>query len=275
MSILTDFSEDAVNAAVEANFLSFIDELVKYEDTELYRKDDMIRIAIPSCPHPLVNMITRTRLSSDADRAIQDAMATYTTRKLPFLWQIEPASTPDNLGEKLAEHGMQSLGKNEVLVADLEAITITSDVPKGYEIKQVVDDELLTAFGNVLREGFQLPQMVLDVMLPMIHRTDLQANVANYVGLLEGKPVAVGTVIYEAGIAGFYNGTVLESARNRGIGTANALHRMQVAKERGHRICFMISGGNAFNLYARLGFTQFFEFERYLWMPPQDKADVS
>lgn len=271
MSILTDFSEDAVNAATEANFLFFVDELEKIDGAEVYQGDDMIRMVMPSVPHPIVNMVTRTRLSSDIDDSIKNAMAVYTDRNIPFLWQIEPTSTPDNLGEKLAEHGMQALGKNEVLVVDLETVTETAYAPDGYEIKQVLDDETLNAFGQVLAAGFELPQMVLDVMLPLTFRTDPDANIASYVGFLDGEPVSAGTVIYAAGIAGFYNGTVLESARGKEIGTANALHRVQVARNRGYKIGFMFSGGNAYNLYTRLGFKDYPPLERYLWMPPQDE----
>lgn len=269
MTVLSDFSEVAVTAAAEANFLFFVDEIEKIEGAELYQGDDMIRVTVPSVPHPLVNIVTRTRLSGDIDNAIENAIASYTDRNIPFLWQIEPSSTPSNLGEKLAEHGMQALGKNEVLVAELEAITESEDTPDGYEIKQVLDEELLSAFGKVLAAGFQMPQMVIDVMLPLTFRTDSDANIANYVGFLDGEPVSVGTVIYAAGLAGFYNGTVMESARGKGIGTANALHRVQVAKDRGYKIGFMFSGGNAYNLYTRLGFKDYPPLERYLWMPPQ------
>lgn len=272
MTVLTDFSEPAVNTAIESNFIHFLDDVGKMSDAHLYRGDDVIRVMVPSVPHPLMNLVTRTRLYADVDSKIAETMAVYTAQNIPFLWQIEPATQPTNLGEKLAAHGMQPLGNFEVLVVDLDAVTETANPPAGYEIKQVLDDVLLQAFGNVLEVGFQLPRMVVDAMLPILHQTDPQAAVANYVGLLDGEPVSVGTVICAAGVAGFYNGTVLESARGKGVGTANALHRMQAARERGYRIGFMISGGNAYNLYNRLGFKDYPAIQRYLWMPTPDET---
>ena len=137
MSILTDFSEDAVNAATEANFLFFVDELKKIDGAEVYQGDDMIRVALPSVPHPLVNMVTRTRLSRLILMILSRTLWQFIQSATSLSSGRLNTSTPDNLGEKLAEHGMQVLGKNEVLVVDLETVTETANAPDGYEIKQV------------------------------------------------------------------------------------------------------------------------------------------
>lgn len=267
MGVLTDFSSEAVDAAVTSNFLYFIDEIGEIPDAEIYRGKDLIRVMVPSVPHPLFNMVARTRLDDNLERIITETMAVYTERNIPFLWQLDSDSRPVNLGDKLVEQGMQALSKNAVLVADLDVVTEAANAPDGYEIKRVEDDESLRAFGEVFGAGFQLPQMVLAVMLKIIHRTEPQANIMNFVGFLDGVPVSAGSTLYAAGVAGFYNGTVLETARGKGIGTANALYRLQAARERGYRLGFMISGGNAYNLYRRLGFKEYAPLQRYMWMP--------
>jgi ribosomal protein S18 acetylase RimI-like enzyme len=267
MAILTDFSTEAIDSAAEANFLGLIDDMQYLEGLELYRGTDMIRVVMPGVPHPLTNMVIQAHLGDNPDQAIQAAMRSYTDRGIPFLWQIEPSTQPANLGQMLESHSMQKLGEFPVLVADLNTITAAPRGPEGYEIKRVTDDELLAAFAKPLTEGFQLPDFVADVFIKMV-RYDEEYKFQNYVGFLNGEPVAACSTIYAGGVAGFYNGAVVEAARGKGIGTANTLHRIQEAKKRGYRVGFMVSGGNAYNLFTRLGFKDYSPWARYIWMPP-------
>lgn len=257
MSILADFSTETVDAAVEVNFLSFVDALKQLDGGELYTGDDMIRVVFPDIPHPLMNMVMQTRLEADVDSAIQSAMEVYTERNIPFLWQIEPSTRPADLGEKLL--GMQALGEFPVVVADLDAITEASNTPDNFQIRRVSNDELLRAYSKPLKEGFQLPDFVVDPFIQILSLMDLsqESNVQSCVGFLDGEPVSAGSTIYRGGVAGFYNGTVLESVRGKGIGTANVLHRIEAARQRGYRAGFMISAGNAYNLYKRFGFKDY------------------
>lgn len=275
MTILTDFSADAIDAAVIANMLLSVDNAVKIPGAELYKGDDMVRAVVPSVPSPMLNLVAKTRFDGNIDDKIKEAMAVFTKRNIPFLWQIEPSTQPDNLGDRLIEHGMQFLGENPVLVVDTDSINEAPKLPQGYEIKHVSNDDLLGTFGDIFGIGFQIPSFVVDTMLLMYKDYAPDTNLINYIGYLDGEAVSVGTIIFGAGVAGFYSGTVLESARGKGIGTANALHRIAVAKERGYRIGFMVSGGNAYNLYKRLGFKDYTPLERYMWMPEQPGDDVS
>lgn len=275
MTILTDFSADAIDAAVIANMLLSVDNAVKIPGAELYKGDDMIRAVVPSVPSPFMNLVAKTRINGNIDDKIKETMAVFTERNIPFLWQIEHSTQPDNLGDRLIEHGMQFLGENPVLVVDTDSFNEAPQLPEGYEIKHVSNDDLLGTFGDIFGIGFQVPSFVVDTMLLMYKDYTPDANLINYIGYLDGEAVSVGTILFGAGVAGFYSGTVLESARGKGIGTVNALHRVAVAKERGYRIAFMVSGGNAYNLYKRLGFKDYTPLERYIWMPEQVADDES
>lgn len=269
MTVLTDFSSEAIDNAVEKNFLYAMNEFKELEGIEYYTGNDMTRIVCPDVPHPMVNMIMQTHLDGDINATIQQAMATYTSRNIPFLWQIEASTHPANLGDKLIENGIQSLGASPILVADLDSMSEQMKPRSDFEIRRVSNTNLLKASNDLMQEGFALPKVVTDKFDEVFQLVgfDEGASIQSYVGFLNGEPVSNGSIFYFGGVAGFYNGMVLESARNKGIGTANALHRINEAKAKGYRIGFMVSGGNAYNLYKRLGFKDYSPWQRYVWMP--------
>lgn len=275
MAILAEFSREVVDAAVEGNFLSFMDKIETLPIAEVHRAKNIVSVVVPTVPHPVMNIVTQARFDGETDTSIRATMVRYTERDIPFLWQIEASTRPKNLGQRLEALGMQPLGQFPVMVVDLDTINETLAASEGYEIKHVTGAALLKAFGAVMQKGFQLPSNVIEAMLPLMYDESDAARVLSYVGFLNEEPVSAGTIIFGAGVAGFYNGTVVESARGKGIGTANALFRFAAAKERGYRIGFMISGGNAYNLYKRLGFKDYTPIERYLWMPSPPHVDSS
>lgn len=268
MTILTDFSTEAVDAAAEANWLSFAEMLKMLDGGEVYIGDDMIRWMFSNFPHPLFNMVTCCRLDTDVDNVIEATMERYTSRNLAFLWEVVSSTKPADLGEQLVAHGMQSIGEFPVLAIELDTITVQANVPGNFRIERVSNEELVQAFNKPMQRGFDLPDFAMDAFNPLMKEGFSEDGAfQNYVGFLDDEPVSASSTLYGAGVAGFYNGTVLDTARGKGIGTANALHRINEAKKRGYRIGFMISGGNAYNLYKRLGFTDFTPWERYIWMP--------
>ncbi|MCI0713254.1 MAG: GNAT family N-acetyltransferase [Chloroflexi bacterium] len=268
MTVLTDFSTEAVDAAAESNWKIFVEMLKSLDGGEVHIGDDLTHWIFPTLPHPLFNMVTGARLDTDVDDVIKATMERYISRNLALLWEIEPSNRPADLGERLVAHGMHALGQFPILAIDLSLITTTMDAPKNFHIERVSNEELLQAFRKAFQPGFEFPDFAMDAFDPLMRegfRED--AIIQNYVGFLDGEPVSASSTLYGGGIAGFYNGTVLESARGMGIGTANTVHRIHEAKKRGYRIGFMISGGNAYNLYKRLGFKDCTPWQRYIWMP--------
>jgi ribosomal protein S18 acetylase RimI-like enzyme len=266
--MLTDFSTEAVDAAAEANWLGFVEILKSLDGGQVYIGDDMVRWMFPDLPHPLFNMVTRARLDADVANVVQTTMERYTSRNLAFLWETVPSTKPADLSEQLIAYGMQPLGEFPVLGIELDTLDVQATVPDNFHIERVSNQELLQAFSKPMQRGFDLPDFAMDAFAPLMKGGFSEdGDFQSYVGFLDDEPVSASSTLYGAGVAGFYNGTVLDSARGKGIGTANALHRMNEAKKRGYRIGFMISGGNAYNLYKRLGFKDFTPWERYLWIP--------
>jgi hypothetical protein len=180
--MLSDLTEDSVNAAAEVNFLAFARERKRMPGAEYYEGDDLIRVMMPSVPHPPVNMVTRTRLDTDADRRIAEILADFLKRQIPFPWQIEPSTRPGDLGERPENHGLQALEKNDVLVADLDAVPKEPAAPEGFEIRPIYDEEVLEAFGAFLRAGFRPPQSVPDGFLIVLRANAVANTMVNYVG---------------------------------------------------------------------------------------------
>lgn len=66
-------------------------------------------------------------------------------------------------------------------------------------------------------------------------------------------PVGSGVVAFAGGVAGMYSMTVLPAARGRGIGSALVAWRLRAAHQRGARLAFLYSAGDAAPLWARAG----------------------
>ena len=87
------------------------------------------------------------------------------------------------------------------------------------------------------------------------------ANFFDFVALAAGnRPVGACSMFLSESSAGFYDVGVLETERNRGIGTAMMTHALHLARERGAGQAVLLASGMGYGMYRRVGFQEACKF---------------
>jgi GNAT superfamily N-acetyltransferase len=87
---------------------------------------------------------------------------------------------------------------------------------------------------------------------------------SRYTGLVDGKAVAVSSLVMAGGLAGVYAVATLPEARRRGIGTAMTLHAIAEGRRRGATMAVLQASSMGRPIYERIGFPLAYEYELYL-----------
>jgi predicted GNAT family acetyltransferase len=81
------------------------------------------------------------------------------------------------------------------------------------------------------------------------------------VALADGVPVGISMIFASSeGVAGFFDVTVLENMRGRGVGAALMAHACRFARDQGCKAAILISSGMGYNMYCRAGFREVAKF---------------
>ena len=95
----------------------------------------------------------------------------------------------------------------------------------------------------------------------------LDLPIRNYLGYLNGGPVATSTVFYGGGVAGIYCVATLPEARGKGIGAAITLKPLLDTRDNdGYNYAVLFSTEMGTPVYQRIGFRMTdARINRYLW----------
>ena len=110
------------------------------------------------------------------------------------------------MGKYLEAHGLTFLDEELGLAADLQALNEDFPTPPGLTIKRVGDVETLKKWTHPFSIGFEFPEVAINGLFDIAVAVGFRTQVPwrNYVGLLEGKPVACTELFLGAGVAGIY-----------------------------------------------------------------------
>jgi GNAT superfamily N-acetyltransferase len=158
------------------------------------------------------------------------------------------------------------------MVADLAVMdeASTREVPDGFTIEPVRDEDDLVAFVDVLVEAMTIPLPVADAWAQAARI----AGVGNtpwrmYLGRLDGEVVATNMLFNGAGVASVYGVATRPAHRGRGIGGAITLAPLLEARDEGYAHAVLFSSLEGIHAYERIGFRMTSRWiDRYLWMRP-------
>ena len=85
----------------------------------------------------------------------------------------------------------------------------------------------------------------------------------NYVGYLDGKPVASSTFILCHGVVGLFNISTVPEARLKGIGTEMTLVPLREALSIGYKVGVLHSSDMGYPVYKKIGFKEYCEIYAY------------
>src|SRR5438093_154113 len=94
---------------------------------------------ISGIPHGMFNVVMAARLEpGSADAVIEEMLAEYAARGLPFSWLVSPAVRPVDLGARLAAHGLRHLFDDPWMALDLRALDEDQPAPPpGFRVVEV------------------------------------------------------------------------------------------------------------------------------------------
>lgn len=264
--ILTDFSPIALAHAVKTNLHDFFRYIARATQTESFGDPELTRWHTQA-PFPWFNGALASRPATDGDKeTVHTAIAWFKARAVTnFTWWLTPTLPRAGWDNLLRAQGFQSSDGPPGMAVDLRALKENGRTRPGFHIALVADEKTLQAWTHTFIFGYGLPPDWEKPLLTMMTSLGLDLPMRNYLGYLDGRPVATSSLFLSTGVAGVQFVATLPEARGQGLGGAMSLAPLLEARQMGYRIGILQSSEMGFPVYRRLGFQQVCQVEHYYW----------
>jgi GNAT superfamily N-acetyltransferase len=253
----------AVVEALELNQLALFGAIAQRGGAEVQDDGEILWWVTGVEAAPFNGVLRATLPPSRTDDAIASVAATLDSRGAPWSWYIGPSSLPLDLAERLGGRGFRVLDTLPGMAAPLEgagggAAGAPHEAAPSLRFEQVREEPSLEAFGTLLGLAFDMPPAVVAPFLRMLDLAGqgTEPDITNFIALDEGKPVACGSLVEAAGVAGLYNIGVAPDRQGKGIGTAMTSALMAEARAAGARTAVLWSSAAGLRCYRSLGFEE-------------------
>ena len=262
--IQTDISDRTLVTSIRANLCEFFRHLSRSLPDGHFENEKFTRWLSP-LGHPWFNGVLSSKPFEESDNTfIEETIQHFRDKGVNnFTWWMEPHIKPSDWEPALSKHGFGFSDDTPGMATDLEALDESIKPVDGFEVRVVADEESLRTWVKVFVPGYGMPLDWEDTITNLWSKLGLGFPVRNYLGYLNGEPVATSCVFFGGGVAGIYSVATLPSARGKGIGTAITLYPLLRAREMGYRVGVLQSSEMGFNIYKRLGFRHLCQIENF------------
>jgi ribosomal protein S18 acetylase RimI-like enzyme len=157
----------------------------------------------------------------------------------------------------LVEHGLKYTDDSKGMAIDLKALNEDQPVPTDLRIECVEDTAALRKWARAAILGFELPETNVEPWFELFAGLGFDLPLRNYLGTVDGEPVATSELFLAEGVAGIYVVATVPEARRQGIGAAMTLAPLRDARAMGFRIGVLHSSLMGLGVYRRLGFREY------------------
>jgi ribosomal protein S18 acetylase RimI-like enzyme len=263
----------AAGAAVERVMAAMVSAAIELDGDLVEIAPDLSRASL-GIPIPSVNLVFGAHLGGldDAavERRIDNAIAWFDERGLPFVWWVLPSSEPSDLRDRLAARGFAVLpGAMPAMAVDLDGPP-RPDVPTDVVIERVQDAATFRTYCDTLAAGFDAPAEFADAWFRLVDLgfgDDLPLRMFLARTVPDGRPVGTGMAVLAGDAVGLYSIGTLADARGRGIGRAMTLTGMLAGWDAGCRTALLEATDAGYPLYISLGFRTITMIELFVHQP--------
>jgi len=268
-AILTDFSPDVLATAIERNGVNCCLSWAEWPQMDLHRNDHCVW-TITNIPFPFFNNVFNTHVSDEQiESAIEETIEPFRERNVPAFWWTGPSTRPRDLGRHLEQAGLEHGFEAPAMAVDLETMSETTTPPDGFTMEEIVDEDGLRAWCDVMTPIYQFPDFAAKAWFRMLASLGLgtEKTLRHFLARVDNKPVATASLYLGAGVAGISNVGTLPDDRHQGIGTALTVATLQEARKAGYRIGTLFSSVMGQPMYKRIGFKEYGKGNCYVWQP--------
>jgi GNAT superfamily N-acetyltransferase len=263
--ILNDFNLKTCSKAIHDNWTNLLLQFARTPQFESKEGKWLITMS-SGYKIPLLNRVMRTRLTtSNADEKIHETIDYFSTKDLPFRWQVYPGDTPNDLSQRLEDHGLERLEQigMALFIDDLNV----PEIPEGFTYQKVTSLRLHEVHAELLPSAYGMPKAACGFLTRMLLSIGVREDYCNYLGFFNDEPVACSTVLYSDGVAGIHNVATHPKARRKGIGACISAAPLFDARDLGYKVSTLLSSKMGYNVYKKLGFIEYCHPIEYQWNP--------
>ncbi len=256
---MTDFKDQ-----ISKNFDEWLKEKAFLGNHELYDSGDITRFYTGISYRGFNYIYKINEATQNISPIIETTVDFFKAREIPFLLCQDVANTNPERSPLLKDLGLEYAQQATGLAYDLSNFPANNDTIPGLKVEQVTHPGLLLrwlevgtkAYGYSSKEGISL----FEPLLNENSRTRL------FLAYLNDKLVGSSMLFLGSESAGLYWDGVIPEARNRGVNTAMAQARLQLAKDMDYSTAVAQCFDSAVGLYKRLGFKEqsLIDFYRYI-----------
>ena len=264
--ILTDLSTPSLKRAIKDNLYGYFRLLGRSEITEMEEAPGWLRWRTP-IGHAWFNGVVCGRSPIEGDTAfVESTMGYFRAHDTPAItWWLSPGQPAADWTPLLQPHGFRYDDSVPGMALPLDILPNEQRLPAGVEILPVDDRSTLATWIDVFAEGYPIPAEMKPHFLTLLGDMGLDFPARNYLGLLDGLPVATSSLYLGAGVAGVLCVATLPAARRRGLGAAMTLRPLYEARELGYQAGILQSSQMGYPVYRQLGFQHVTAMEHFYW----------
>ena len=261
---MTDTSDAALITATRANLCDFFRHLAKSNHAGYFENERFIRWRT-QIAHPWFHgILAKFPPKPGDDSFIEDSIANFRNHQAGlFTFWMDPPQTRADWESALKKFGFGCSDTTPGMAVELNALNESALKVDGLEFKIADDDKSAWVWAEVFTQGYGLPLGMEPSIFETWGSMGRNLPLRNYIGYLNGKPVATSCLFLGGGAAGIYSVATLPDYRGRGVGAAMTLKPLFDAQSMGYRIGVLQSSEMGFDNYKRLGFRHLCQIENF------------
>lgn len=252
-------------ARMDASLVAFWAAYARNPDSLIEEFPGALLIYTP-IPLSLFNTVILTGSDPDViETAFASAARCIEREGREVLWRATPGALTEEVRGHLERLGLQPQGNNPAMLADLSNMPPPPAV-EGLEIVGAEGRSARYDWAWLTCDAFELTEDVREAMsaCEAVIPESLLGDHPRYTGILDGKPVAVSSLVAAVDLAGIYAVATLPEARKRGIGTVMTLHAMAEGRRRGMETAVLQASDLGKPVYEKIGFSMAYDYALFL-----------